>query len=80
MATKTRPYIVTNKLTGKCRLVRANNQAHAIRYVTSDEYEAEAATGAGVLDMLTAGVKPETASVQADDDTTTDVTEEAAHG
>jgi hypothetical protein len=61
MATATRPYIVADK-SGAQRIVQAINQAQALRHVATDQFTVKAASASEVIDLMTAGVKPETAS------------------
>ena len=58
-----RPYIVTDK-SGVQRLVQAGNQAQALRHVATDQFNVKAASASEVIELMTAGVKPETASAE----------------
>jgi hypothetical protein len=62
MATASRPYIVTNSATKERRLIRAANQAQARNYVARSLFGVEAASGNDVIEMMDAGIKPETAT------------------
>jgi hypothetical protein len=61
MATITRPYLITSK-TGEKRLVRASNQAQALRHVAQGEFNVTTPTADQVLQLLQQGLQPETAS------------------
>ena len=50
-----RVYIVTNKVDGVTRLVRANSQAQAIRHVAGDTFDVGVPTQDGLVHMLTVG-------------------------
>ena len=58
-----RPYIVSDKQ-GAQRIVQAANQAQALRHVATDQFTVKAASASEVIDLMTAGVKPETASAE----------------
>lgn len=65
MATATRPYIITGK-DGAHRLVQAGTQAQALRHVATDQFTVKAASASEVIELMQAGVKPETASAERD--------------
>lgn len=61
MATVQRTYIVTSKA-GQ-RLVVAASQAQAIRHVVAQDYQAAAADGIQVAELMESGIKLERASI-----------------
>lgn len=63
MATATRPYIVTNTATKEKRLIQAATQAQARNFAARNLFTVEAASGNDVIEIMQAGVKPETATV-----------------
>ena len=70
----TRIYLVTNTETNKHRLIRAANQAQAIRHAAQTRFEIEVAGQDALVNLLTHGIPVELATGQA----TTDMFEEAA--
>ncbi len=61
MATN-RPYKVTDEFDGTARLVQATSQSQARNFVASQRYSVEAASANDVIDLMSSGVKPETAT------------------
>lgn len=70
----TRIYLVTNTETNKHRLIRAANQAQAIRHAASTMFDIEVAGQDDLVSLLTHGIPVEMATGQA----TADMFEEAA--
>jgi hypothetical protein len=70
----TRIYVVTDTETNKHRLIRAANQAQAIKYAASTRFDIEVAGQEALVSLLTHGVPVELATGQ----TTADMFEEAA--
>lgn len=64
--TATRIYAVTNKETGFEHLVRAANQAQAIRHAARNQFAVEVATQDQLVELIAAGVKVEEAVTEAD--------------
>ena len=60
----TRPYIVTGK-DGSERLIQANSQAQALRHAALNHFAVRAASANEVIELMSKGVKPETASQEA---------------
>lgn len=58
-----RPYIVSDK-GGAQRIVQACNQAQALRHVATDQFTVKAANASEVIELMQAGVQPETASAE----------------
>ena len=69
----TRIYLVTDTETNKHRLIRASNQAQAIKYAASTRFDIEVAGQDDLVSLLTHGIPVELANGQA----TTDMFEEA---
>ena len=65
MAT-TRPYKVTDKETGTVRLVLASSQSQTRNYVAGQRYSVDTANANDVIDLMSAGVKPETATEESE--------------
>ncbi|CAB4141592.1 hypothetical protein UFOVP416_45 [uncultured Caudovirales phage] len=70
----TRIYVVTDTETNKHRLIRAANQAQAIKYAASTRFDIEVAGQDDLVSLLTNGIPVELATGQA----TADMFEEAA--
>lgn len=70
----TRIYLVTDTETKRHRLIRAGNQAQAIRHAAQTRFEIEVAGQDALVNLLTHGIPVELATGQA----TTDMFEEAA--
>jgi hypothetical protein len=70
----TRIYVVTDTETNRHRLIRAANQAQAIKYAASTQFDIEVAGQDDLVSLLTHGIPVELATGQA----TTDMFEEAA--
>lgn len=70
----TRIYLVTDIETNKHRLIRASNQAQAIKYAASTRFDIEVAGQDDLVSLLTHGIPVELATGQA----TADMFEEAA--
>ncbi len=70
----TRIYLVTDTETTKHRLIRAHNQAQAIRHAAQTRYDVEVASQDALVTLLTSGVPVEMANGQA----MADMFEEAA--
>jgi hypothetical protein len=70
----TRIYVVTDTDTNKHRLIRAANQAQAIKYAASTRFDIEVAGQDDLVSLLTCGIPVELATGQA----TADMFEEAA--
>ena len=70
----TRIYLVTNTETNKHRLIRAANQAQAIRHAASTMFDIEVAGQDDLVSLLTHGIPVELATGHA----TADMFEEAA--
>ena len=70
----TRIYVVTDTETNKHRLIRAGNQAQAIRHAAQTRFEIEVAGQDALVNLLTHGIPVELATGQA----TADMFEEAA--
>ncbi len=62
MTTPIRPYVVTSRLTGAQRLVRATNQSQAIRYAVRSDYACTPASADDVIALMGRGIKPEDAT------------------
>lgn len=69
----TRIYLVTDTETNKHRLIRAANQAQAIKYAASTRFDIEVAGQDDLVSLLTHGIPVELATGQA----TADMFEEA---
>jgi hypothetical protein len=69
----TRIYVVTDIETNRHRLIRAGNQAQAIRYAAQTRFDIEVAGQNDLVSLLTSGVPIELAGAPA----TTDMLEEA---
>lgn len=69
----TRIYLVTDVETNKHRLVRAGNQAQAIRYVAQSQFDIEVAGQDDLVSLLSNGIPVELAGAGA----TADMFEEA---
>jgi hypothetical protein len=70
----TRIYLVTDNETKRHRLIRAGNQAQAIRHAAQTRFEIEVANQDALVNLLTNGIPVELATGQA----TADMFEEAA--
>ena len=70
----TRIYLVTDTETNKHRLIRASNQAQAIKYAASTRFDIEVAGQDDLVSLLTHGIPVELVTGQA----TADMFEEAA--
>jgi hypothetical protein len=70
----TRIYVVTDTETNRHRLIRAANQAQAIKYAASTRFDIEVAGQDDLVSLLTHGIPVELATGQA----TADMFEEAA--
>jgi hypothetical protein len=70
----TRIYVVTDTETNKHRLIRAANQAQAIKYAASTRFDIEVAGQDDLVSLLTNGIPVELATGQA----TADMFEETA--
>ena len=70
----TRIYLVTDAETKRHRLIRAANQAQAIRHAAQTRFEIEVAGQDALVNLLTHGIPVELATGQA----TADMFEEAA--
>lgn len=70
----TRIYVVTDTETNKHRLIRAANQAQAIKYAASTRFDIEVAGQDDLVSLLTHGIPVELATGQ----DTADMFEEAA--
>ena len=70
----TRIYLVTDTETNKHRLIRASNQAQAIKYAASTRFDIEVAGQDDLVSLLTHGIPVELATSQA----TADMFEEVA--
>ncbi len=70
----TRIYVVTDTETNKHRLIRAANQAQAIKYAASTRFDIEVAGQDDLVSLLTHGIPVELATGQA----AADMFEEAA--
>jgi len=70
----TRIYVVTDTETNKHRLIRAANQAQAIKYAAQTRFDIEVAGQDDLVSLLTHGIPVELATGQA----TADMFEEAA--
>ena len=70
----TRIYLVTDTETNKHRLIRASNQAQAIKYAASTRFDIEVAGQDDLVSLLTNGIPVELAGGPA----TADMFEEAA--
>lgn len=70
----TRIYVVTDTETNKHRLIRAANQAQAIKYAASTRFDIEVAGQDDLVSLLTHGIPVELATGQA----TADMFEEAS--
>ena len=73
----TRIYLVTDVETNKHRLIRAGNQAQAIRYVAQTRFDIEVAGQDDLVALLTGGIPVEPAGGQATMDMFEDVKETA---
>ena len=69
----TRIYVVTDTETNRHRLIRAGNQAQAIKYAAQTRFDIEVAGQNDLVSLLTSGVPIELAGAPA----TTDMLEEA---
>jgi hypothetical protein len=69
----TRIYVVTDTETNKHRLIRAGNQAQAIKYAAQTRFDIEVAGQDDLVSLLTNGVPIELATSQA----TADIFEDA---
>lgn len=63
----TRIYLVTNKANDSQRLVRAANQAQAVRHVARDTISTAVAAQETLVEMLTAGYRVEDARADQDE-------------
>lgn len=61
----TRIYLVTDTETNKHRLIRASNQAQAIKYAASTRFDIEVAGQDDLVNLLTHGIPVELATGQA---------------
>jgi hypothetical protein len=61
----TRIYVVTDTETNKHRLIRAANQAQAIKYAASTRFDIEVAGQDDLVSLLTNGIPVELATGQA---------------
>lgn len=57
-----RIYLVRDTTTGDFRLIRAGNQAQAIRFVAGDRFDGRLASQDDLIGAITAGVKVEEAT------------------
>jgi hypothetical protein len=69
----TRIYVVTDTETNKHRLIRAGNQAQAIKYAAQTRFDIEVAGQDDLVNLLTNGVPIELATSQATADIFEDV-------
>ena len=69
----TRIYVVTDTETNKHRLIRAANQAQAIKYAASTRFDIEVAGQDDLVSLLTHGIHVELATGQATADMFEDV-------
>jgi hypothetical protein len=69
----TRIYLVTDVETNKHRLIRASNQAQAIKYAAQTRFDIEVAGQDDLVSLLTGGVPIELATGQATADMFEDV-------
>jgi len=69
----TRIYVVTDIETNHHRLIRAGNQAQAIRYAAQTRFDIEVANQDDLVNLLTGGVPIELATGQATADMFEDV-------
>ena len=69
----TRIYVVTDTETNKHRLIRAANQAQAIKYAASTRFDIEVAGQDDLVSLLTNGIPVELATGQATADMFEDV-------
>ena len=69
----TRIYVVTDTETNKHRLIRAGNQAQAIKYAAQTRFDIEVAGQDDLVSLLTNGVPIELATSQATADIFEDV-------
>lgn len=61
MAVPQRIYVITDRTTDRQRLVRAINPSQAIRHVVYGTFSAAVAAQETLVDLMSAGVKVETA-------------------
>ena len=73
----TRIYVVTDTETNKHRLIRAANQAQAIKYAASTRFDIEVAGQDDLVSLLTNGIPIELATGQATADMFEDVVSNA---
>ena len=73
----TRIYVVTDTETNKHRLIRASNQAQAIKYAAQTRFDIEVAGQDDLVSLLTNGIPVELATGQATGQATTDMFEDA---
>ena len=73
----TRIYVVTDTETNKHRLIRAANQAQAIKYAASTRFDIEVAGQDDLVSLLTHGIPVELATGQATIDMFEDVVSNA---
>lgn len=52
-------YVVTNKTTGKARLVRATSQSQAMHYVAATDFSVAIASPHIIVDLMSQGVAVE---------------------
>ena len=69
----TRIYVVTDTETNKHRLIRAANQAQAIKYAAQTRFDIEVAGQDDLVSLLTHGIPVELATCQATADMFEDV-------
>ena len=69
----TRIYVVTDTETNRHRLIRAGNQAQAIKYAAQTRFDIEVAGQDDLVNLLTNGVPIELATNQATSDIFDDV-------
>lgn len=69
----TRIYVVTDTETNRHRLIRAGNQAQAIKYAAQTRFDIEVAGQDDLVNLLTNGVPIELATIQATADIFEDV-------
>jgi hypothetical protein len=73
----TRIYVVTDTETNRHRLIRAANQAQAIKYAASTRFDIEVAGQDDLVSLLTHGIPVELATGQATADMFEDVVSNA---
>ena len=62
MTAPTRIYAVTNRETGFEHLIRATNQAQAVRHAARNQFTVDVATQDQLVELVAAGVKVEDSS------------------